>query len=293
MPISKGHIKPRFRGALRADMQKFMTGALALALLASTGVASAQENGYNPQVRRSVRNTPDRPAPPPQAPQAPQAQQAPQAPVAVGERNGPRGGGQRGDDRGGPGRGDQDRGDRGDRGQGGRGPDNRGPDNRGPDNRGQDGRGQDGRDRGDRGHDGRGPDRGGPDRPRDNPRGPDRGPDRGDWNNGRNGRNWDDSRRQQPRPRYDRRRYEPIWRSQQRYRGWVYQQPRGFYSRSWVYGDIVPRGWWDTQYRILDWWSYDLPIPPVGFESVRVGDDALLIDMYSGRVVQVAYDLFW
>ena len=36
-----------------------------------------------------------------------------------------------------------------------------------------------------------------------------------------------------------------------------------------------------------------LPIPPIGYEYVRVGDDVLLVDMFSGRVVQVIYDVFW
>lgn len=240
-------------------MQKLMTGALVLALLASAGAASAQEGEYNPRIRRSERNTPERapPAPrPPQAAPAPQAATPPAAPQA-GVRDGRRE------------RGDWDRDGR-DRRDGGRWDGDR-------------------RDRGDRG-DWNDRDR---DRGRDNS---DRGRDGRDWNNGRDwrdGRRWDDPRRHQPRPRYDRRRYEPIWRSPQRYRGWAYRPPAGFYARSWVFGDMLPRTWWRPDYRILDWWSYGLPIPPAGYEWVRVGDDALLVDMFNGRVVQVAYDLFW
>jgi Ni/Co efflux regulator RcnB len=264
----KGTVHGR-SAASRVQMKKLMTGALALALLASTGVASAQDGQFNSHARRgALRSTPEgdrRASQPPQAPPAPQAQTPPAAPQA-GVRDDRRGG-----DRD---RGDRDRGDRDGRDRGGH-------DGRDRDGRDRDGRGRDGRD-----WNGRDDDRGRDERHRD----------RRDWNDGRNwqdSRRWDDPRRHQPRPRYDRRRYDPIWRSQQRYRGWVYRPPSGFYARSWVFGDVVPRTWWGPDYRILDWWSYGLPIPPAGYEWVRVGDDALLIDMYSGRVVQVAYDLFW
>ena len=46
-------------------------------------------------------------------------------------------------------------------------------------------------------------------------------------------------------------------------------------------------------YRLNDWWSYGLPWPPPGYDWVRIGDDALLIDRFSGRVVQVVRNLFW
>lgn len=55
----------------------------------------------------------------------------------------------------------------------------------------------------------------------------------------------------------------------------------------------MPRSWWAPDYQLNDWWAYGLPIPPIGYEWVRVGDDALLIDIYTGRVVQVAYDIFY
>lgn len=63
--------------------------------------------------------------------------------------------------------------------------------------------------------------------------------------------------------------------------------------RSWTFGDFLPRTWWTPDYRLNNWWDYGLPIPPIGYEWVRVGDDALLVDIYTGRVVQVAYDIFW
>lgn len=114
---------------------------------------------------------------------------------------------------------------------------------------------------------------------------------RPEWNGARQGfdhRGWE-----QRRPHYDRRHYPPVYRTQHRYRGPVYQPPYGFYARSWGFGDYLPRGWYAQEYRILDWWEYGLPIPPVGYDWVRIGDDAVLIDSFNGRVVQVVYDLFW
>lgn len=109
------------------------------------------------------------------------------------------------------------------------------------------------------------------------------------YNSGRaEGRDW-----QRDRPRYDRHDYPFQFSEHQRYRGFSYYPPRGFYARHWLFGDIVPRSWWAPDYRISEWWAYGLPIPPLGYEWVRVGDDALLVDIYSGRVVQVAYDIFY
>jgi len=116
-----------------------------------------------------------------------------------------------------------------------------------------------------------------------------RGGDRNDWN--RNG--WD-RRDDRGRPHWQQGRYPPVYRSHQRYRyGGYYRPPIGFYAHSWAFGEILPRGWYGSDYLLEDWWSYGLPYPPLGYDWVRVGDDALLIDSYSGRVVQVVQDIFW
>ncbi|OXE37111.1 MAG: hypothetical protein CGW95_03460 [Phenylobacterium zucineum] len=83
------------------------------------------------------------------------------------------------------------------------------------------------------------------------------------------------------------------WRNPNRYRGWDYRPPNGYYARTWIFGDLLPRTWWLPDDRITQWWNYGLPRPPLGSEWVRVGDDALLIDRITGRVFQVIYDLFW
>lgn len=126
--------------------------------------------------------------------------------------------------------------------------------------------------------------------------------DRPNWNDrrdndrrwdSRDNRRWDNNDRNRQRPRYDRRHYPSVWRPSQRFRMSIYRPPVGYYHRAWNYGDILPRGWWGPNYYISDWWQYDLPIPPIGYEWVRVGEDAYLVDTYTGRVVQVAYDIFY
>lgn len=115
---------------------------------------------------------------------------------------------------------------------------------------------------------------------------------RGDDRNGRRGWDWDDRRDWSWRDR-DRDRDDWRWRSPNRYRGWDYRPPAGFYSHSWIFGDLLPRSWWTPDYYIVQWWSYGLPRPPAGYQWIRVNDDALLIDRFTGRVSRVVYDVFW
>lgn len=279
------------------NMNTVIKGALALALLASTaGAALAQESPADDHDR--WHNAGERPRPPqrqegprpeaprPEAPRAqPQAQpQAQVQPPRQSQAQSGPGGWQRGPD------GRNYRGEpRRDGGPAVNVPPTPPPAAQAP----QPPRGD--RNGGDRRWDGRGGDgRGWDDRAR---------PDTRNWDNGRDRRGpdnrpWNDNRYQdrdhrQDRPRYDPRYYPRQFHSPQRYRGYNYRPPPGFYSRSWVFGDILPRAWWTPDYRLNSWWDYGLPIPPIGYEWVRVGDDALLVDIYSGRVVQVAYDIFW
>lgn len=276
-------------------MKTVIKGALALVLLASTAsIAVAQDNdgerrresrgdgSYNPAMRASSRNVPPslqerQPAPQAQAPQ-PQAQ--PQAQAQPQGQPQSRQGGRRGDSnwqsrqQGQQGQQAQQPSQNGQRWNNGQGP-----------RPGQSWQGQRNNDRD--GRDGRGDRDGRNDR---DPRWNNNGSNNNGWNN--NGRDWRPDRNQQ-RPRFDRRHHGQNFRSHQRYRGYAYRPPSGFYIRSWSYGDLLPRSWWSTQYRLNDWWSYGLPIPPIGYEYVRVGDDVLLVDMFSGRVVQVIYDVFW
>ncbi|MBS0410258.1 MAG: RcnB family protein [Proteobacteria bacterium] len=68
--------------------------------------------------------------------------------------------------------------------------------------------------------------------------------------------------------------------------------PRGWYYQRWSYGMFLPFGWFASNY-YLDWAAYDLPAPPIGCEWVRQGNDAVLVDVYTGEVLSVYYDVFW
>jgi Ni/Co efflux regulator RcnB len=103
-----------------------------------------------------------------------------------------------------------------------------------------------------------------------------------------------DRHRPPPRPpRYDPRWYPPVWTPSYRYRGAPWVPPPGFVPRRWSHGEVLPWTWWTPRYRIESWWTYGLPVPPVGFAWVRLGRDAALVDLWTGRIVQVAYTLFW
>ncbi len=86
--------------------------------------------------------------------------------------------------------------------------------------------------------------------------------------------------------------YHQHYRAPYRYRAHAYRYPSGYFARSWAFGEYLPRGWYTPTY-YLDWRAFDLPYPPIGCEWVRVGDDALLVDVWTGEILSVYYDIFW
>jgi Ni/Co efflux regulator RcnB len=52
-------------------------------------------------------------------------------------------------------------------------------------------------------------------------------------------------------------------------------------------------GFYSNRYWISDPWQYRLPHPFPGTRWVRYYDDVLLVDLYTGEVVDVIYDFFW
>ena len=51
--------------------------------------------------------------------------------------------------------------------------------------------------------------------------------------------------------------------------------------------------YYSSRYWINDPWYYRLPYAPPGTRWVRYYDDAILVDMWSGQVVDVIYNFFW
>ncbi len=127
------------------------------------------------------------------------------------------------------------------------------------------------------------------------------------WNGGQrwNGsHSWDSHRgdyqpgAHQPRARdrgrswYDNDRYRESYWANHRFRVRPYIYPRGWFARRWAFGQILPYGWYGSNY-YLDAYAFGLPQPPIGCEWVRVGNDAVLVDIWSGEILSVYYDLFW
>ena len=147
------------------------------------------------------------------------------------------------------------------------------------------------------------------DRRGDNRRDDRRGNDR--WNDGDRrwggnaavGRRYDDRTRWSSQRRWDNgwrqdRRYD--WRSYRshysdRYRVGRYHAPRGWnygYSRYSI-GIVLNSLLFSNSYWINDPWSYRLPPAYGTLRWVRYYDDALLVDIRDGYVVDVIHDFFW
>lgn len=127
----------------------------------------------------------------------------------------------------------------------------------------------------------------------------DRRDDRRDW---RDNRRWDyrnadrryswdrDWRRDQ---RYDWQRYRQTHRHI--YRGPHYYAPRGwdYGYRRFSIGIALWSGLYADRYWISDPWYYRLPPAYGPLRWVRYYDDALLVDIRTGYVVDVIHDFFW
>lgn len=78
-----------------------------------------------------------------------------------------------------------------------------------------------------------------------------------------------------------------------RFHGGSYNRPTGYQNRRWGYGERLPQAYFVRNYWITDFVSFGLFAPPSDLVWVRVGDDALLIDRYTGEIVQVDYGVFY
>jgi hypothetical protein len=133
------------------------------------------------------------------------------------------------------------------------------------------------------------------------------------WRDGRRDgdRNWRDNRSDSTRNwrdgNRDGRRWDRNWRSNnrydwQRYRttnrnayhiGRYYAPYRNYSYRRLSIGFSLNSLFYSDRYWINDPWQYRLPEAYGPYRWVRYYDDALLVDIYSGEVVDVIYDFFW
>jgi Ni/Co efflux regulator RcnB len=104
-----------------------------------------------------------------------------------------------------------------------------------------------------------------------------------------------DARDVQPGQAYrgDRRGFGQNYQAGRRFSIGAYNRPDGWYSHRWRTGEILPRLFWSRDYWLLDYWLYSLSPPPYGYVWVRDGADALLINQYTGEVVEVVYGAFY
>ncbi len=134
----------------------------------------------------------------------------------------------------------------------------------------------------------------------------DRSPRAGGWNgNGRvdNGRRFDDRSRWSNQRRWDNgwrndRRYD--WQNYRsrygdRYRAGRYYAPRGwdYGYRRFSIGIFLSNMLYADNYWLNDPYSYRLPPAYGSLRWVRYYDDALLVDVRDGYVVDVIHDFFW
>jgi Ni/Co efflux regulator RcnB len=100
-------------------------------------------------------------------------------------------------------------------------------------------------------------------------------------------------RRAGTRPKtFDRAAYQHNFQAARSYKIGPYQRPSGWVNRRWGFGDRLPHAYWASQYLLADYWLFGLEVPPVDYEWVRVGVDALLISTSTGEVLQAEYGVF-
>lgn len=124
----------------------------------------------------------------------------------------------------------------------------------------------------------------------------------GDLRDGRRDRdgNWRDGERRRDREwrgdwrrdsRYDWRRHRE--RNRSTFRFGIYYDPFGYSYRPYNIGWPMRSSYWSDNYWIRDPWMYRLPPAYGPYRWIRYWDDAVLVDVRSGRVVDVIHNFFW
>mgnify|MGYP001068446652 CR=1 FL=1 len=72
-----------------------------------------------------------------------------------------------------------------------------------------------------------------------------------------------------------------------------YSDPFGWNYRPWSIGSYLYPSYYRQSFWLNDPWQYRLPPAYGPYRWVRYWDDALLVNIYTGQVVDVEYDFFW
>jgi len=107
-----------------------------------------------------------------------------------------------------------------------------------------------------------------------------------------------DVREQRQDLRHARREYREDWRDYRRsnralYRRPAYVGPRGYTYRQLPVGYRLAPAYWGSRYVIADPYRYRLPRPAAYQRWVRYGNDVVLVNTRTGRVVAVHNGFFW
>lgn len=127
----------------------------------------------------------------------------------------------------------------------------------------------------------------------------------GQWSN--RGSQWNDRNRDRRWDRDRRHNWNRDWRNDNRYNwrhyrnshrsifrsGRYYAPYRGYSYQRFSIGFFLEPLFYSSNYWISDTWQYRLPPAYPGTRWVRYYDDVLLVDTYSGEVIDVIYDFFW
>jgi Ni/Co efflux regulator RcnB len=106
----------------------------------------------------------------------------------------------------------------------------------------------------------------------------------------RRGRGVDNNRN---RRHVDVQQYRRNLNAPRRYRVENYRWRKGYSYRRYGYGQRLPRNYYGRDFWLTNFFFYGLFAPPDGYIWVRYGPDALLIDEYTGEIVQVRYNMFY
>jgi Ni/Co efflux regulator RcnB len=69
--------------------------------------------------------------------------------------------------------------------------------------------------------------------------------------------------------------------------------PTGFGYRTWRLHEILPPIFLSETYFLDDYSAFGLPDAPYGYQWIRVGDDALLVSLDTGEIVDEVRGVFY
>jgi Ni/Co efflux regulator RcnB len=92
---------------------------------------------------------------------------------------------------------------------------------------------------------------------------------------------------------FDPRRYHHNYTATHRFHAAIYVRPQGWYYRRWSYGQTFPQAFYARDYWISDYQAYGLIDPPEDCQWVRYDNDAVLVDIDTGDILQVIYNFYY